>query len=114
MSTGDVQHKDYPVLMLFNHVPSVGGSDRCNTFFFLPRKRMQAHYLKIPYTLIIMKNFLGADVAMLNKIRFWPRLTEEDVGLNMFINTVNRNGYFAPEAQVSGDEYCFDVKDKNI
>ena len=95
-SVGEVAHNRFPIRVIFNHTPLPGGRNQCRTFFFLSKTSGPLNYFKIPFILVILKHFLGGDVKMLNSIKFWPRLTEEDIALKMFIDLVNELGAFDP------------------
>lgn len=93
MAMGEVAHKHFPILMIFNHVPHSGGGTKCNSFFFLPKEKSffgEPNYFKLPFLLLIMNHFLVADMDLFNTIRFWPRLIEKDEPLRLFIQQVNQ------------------------
>ena len=99
MAMGEVPHKDWPILLMFNHIPLTNGGTQCQPFLFLPRNKigfLKANYFKIPILLLISNHFLIDDVGLFNSIKFWPRLVEKDEPLKMFIQQVNRMSAFKP------------------
>ena len=99
MALGEVPHKKWPILMMFNHIPLSGGGTQCQPFFFLPKNErsfLKANYFKIPLLLLISNHFLIDDVGLFNSIKFWPRLVEKDEPLRLFIQQVNKMSAFEP------------------
>jgi phenylpropionate dioxygenase-like ring-hydroxylating dioxygenase large terminal subunit len=85
------------VKCLFAHSPRPDGSSATLQFLFIPRTVLPGfHYILAPFIRAFVHAFISADMRLLNEIDFWPRFTEDDSTLKLFVNRTNRIGYFEP------------------